>query len=265
MSCSNNLMQLGLALHQYVAEHNVLPPGVVNDTAPIASQPQGLHWSWLVQVLPFLDQPDISRRIRFQAGAYDPVNQTLRTTALNVLLCPDNTGASHEVSTGVALCSYAGCHHDVEAPIDTDNHGVLFLNSRVRLDDVTDGLAHTVFVGELARPHPLGWISGTRATLRNTGHRLNHPARSRGGAAGLPAAAADEELEPDEFEEQILTGQIPVGPFFVGGFSSQHRPDGANFAFGDGSVRFVKASVDPEVYRRLGHRSDGELLDDDAF
>ena len=58
---------------------------------------------------------------------------------------------------------------------------------------------------------------------------------------------------------------IPLGPLFVGGFGSQHRLDGANFAFGDGSVRFVKASVDPEVYRRLGHRSDGELLDDDAF
>ena len=68
-----------------------------------------------------------------------------------------------------------------------------------------------------------------------------------------------------DLEEHIDTGVIPLGPLFVGGFGSPHSADGANFAFGDGSVRFVKASVDFAVYRRLGHRSDGELLDDDAY
>ena len=41
--------------------------------------------------------------------------------------------------------------------------------------------------------------------------------------------------------------------------------DGANFAFGDGSVRFLKQTIDQAVYRRLGHRSDGELIDDEAY
>ena len=35
--------------------------------------------------------------------------------------------------------NYAGCHHDVEAAIDADNHGVLYLNSHVRYDDITEG------------------------------------------------------------------------------------------------------------------------------
>jgi prepilin-type processing-associated H-X9-DG protein len=50
----------------------------------------------------------------------------------------------------------------------------------------------------------------------------------------------------------------------VGGFSSRH-PGGANFAFGDGSVRFLKSTISPRVYRRLGNRADGELVGDDQF
>jgi prepilin-type processing-associated H-X9-DG protein len=165
----------------------------------------------------------------------------------------------------VSYSSYAGCYHDEESPISTDNHGVFFLNSRVRLEEVTDGLGQTIFVGEVATPHPLGWFSGTRATLRNTGHPINHPDRSRLGAAAPAPVDPDADSPAEELEDQIEAGQIFVGPLFVGGFSSHHLPDGGNFAFGDGSVRFVRAAVDPSVYRRLGHRSDGELLDDEAY
>ena len=115
ITCANNLMQLGLALHHYAADHRALPPGVVNDSGPVASLPQGLHWSWLVQILPFLDQPALSRGIDVAAGVYDPVNRTARTTSLGVLICPDNTTGRHDGSTGLALTNYAGCYHDLEA------------------------------------------------------------------------------------------------------------------------------------------------------
>ena len=76
VQCANNLTQLSLALHHYLADHNVLPPGVVNDTAPIATAPAGYHYSWIVQILPDLDHRELFRRINFRAGAYDPSNQT---------------------------------------------------------------------------------------------------------------------------------------------------------------------------------------------
>ena len=82
---------------------------------------------------------------------------------------PTTIPAGGNPTTGVTYTSYAGCHHEVESPIDVDNHGVLFLNSRVSLNDVSDGLSHTFFVGEMAMAHPLGWFSGTRASLAQHG------------------------------------------------------------------------------------------------
>jgi prepilin-type processing-associated H-X9-DG protein len=64
---------------------------------------------------------------------------------------------------------------------------------------------------------------------------------------------------------RVESGQVPVKPTFVGGFGSSHLGGGANFGFGDGSVRWLSQSIDQAVYRRLGHRCDGELIDDGAF
>ena len=51
---------------------------------------------------------------------------------------------------------------------------------------------------------------------------------------------------------------------YVGGFGSRH-PGGANFVFCDGSLHFLKQTIHPEVFRRLGHRADGELIDGEQF
>ena len=54
--CTNNMAQLGLALQNYDAAYETLPPGVVNPEGPIRSAPQGYHMSWLVQLLPYIEQ-----------------------------------------------------------------------------------------------------------------------------------------------------------------------------------------------------------------
>src|SRR5439155_19916447 len=87
-------------------------------------------------------------------------------TTYKIQTCPCSPRPSGQMN-------YAGCHHAVEAPIDADNHGVLYLNSRVAYDDITDGPAYTIMVGEVRNGPSLGWASGTRATLRNTGTRIN--------------------------------------------------------------------------------------------
>ena len=146
-----------------------------------------------------------------------------------------------------------------------DNHGGFYLNSRVRVVDVVDGLSQTIFVGEVAVPSPLGWLSGTRATLRNTGHPINGVDLSTLELTEPANPPLPEDLTARDLETRIELGTLAVSPRFVGGFSSAHPGKGANFAFGDGSVRFLKQTIDRSVYRRLGHRADGEPIDDDAY
>ena len=194
--CVNNLMQLSIALQNYETAYEVLPPGVVNDTGPIKNVPQGYHWSWLAQLLPYMERKNIHRHIDFNVGVYDgAINQTVRAVSIRSFLCPSDGFASP--TDGIALSSYAGCYHDVEAPIDVKNNGVLFLNSAIRAEDIPDGRAYTIFAGEHLNGPNLGWASGTRATLRNTGDALpNSQAASIGLPVGSTTILDDDEPGP---------------------------------------------------------------------
>ena len=232
-SCANNLVQICLALHHYDSAYEMLPSGVRDTTGPISSTPAGLHHSWIAQLLPYLEQTMAFNRIDQQVSVYAPAHSAIRNVELTLLRCPSDP------RLGPAHSNYAGCHHDVEAPIDVTNHGVLFLNSRIRFADITDGSSHTIFVGEkLDEAADLGWMSGTRATLRNTGSAPGPP------GATPPAGKA--------------------AALWVGGFGSRH-PGIAGFALGDGSVRFISRGINASVLQQLGHRADGKLLDDSQY
>jgi prepilin-type N-terminal cleavage/methylation domain-containing protein/prepilin-type processing-associated H-X9-DG protein len=253
--CVNNLLQLGLAMGNYASTHSVLPPGVVNETGPILNVPNGYHHGWAVQILPFIGQNNVYKRFNMQESVYAASNMTARDVHIATFLCPSDGRPG--------LTCYAGCHHDVEAPIALDNHGVLFLNSHVRFDDITDGTGQTILLGELLQgggPATLGWASGTNSTLRNTGHPLNDPASLGAVFQNTPQLTEAERFAA--IRQMAEDGALPVG--FVGGFSSRH-PHGANFVFCDGAVRFVKSSIDRRVFQLLGHRTDGEPISDDAF
>jgi prepilin-type processing-associated H-X9-DG protein len=250
VQCINNLKQLSLALANYETHHKVLPPGVVDRAGPIRNEREGLQIGWIVQLLPYIEQTALYKVFDSEVSVYAPENRTVRVSRINTLLCPSDPEPGKTTLTGVT--SYAACHHDVEAPIDAGNHGVFFLNSHISADDVLDGTSFTIYVGEKLTepaPHDLGWLSGSRSTLRNTGTALNGtpPVNASGflPSAALPAPGGDQELA-------------------VGGFGSRH-PGGANFAFGDGSVRFLSSKINPQVYRCLGHRADGEMISDTEF
>jgi len=265
--CKNNLVQIGLALHNYELAHTRLPPGSIDLQRPIQSAPVGYHMGWMVQILPMLSDQNTWQAFNFQLSVYDPANLAPRQMARAVYRCPSST------SMGQGLVNYAGCHHDVEAPIDVDNHGVLFLNSGVKIVEIEDGASHTLMVGEHeGSSEPLGWATGTRATLRNTGAAIGSgrpPTATAlvplaGGPAGEPADAGDGGAGGVAGGPGNAGGPATPNPALlsVGGFGSQHT-GGAHFLMADGSVRFVSVSITLPVYRQLGHRSDGALLSDD--
>jgi prepilin-type processing-associated H-X9-DG protein/prepilin-type N-terminal cleavage/methylation domain-containing protein len=254
LQCTKNLMQIGLALGNYASSHRVFPPGVENDKpGPISNAPVGYHFGWSVHILPQLEKAAHYRAFDFRESVYGEVNDTARNHHIETFLCPSNAWSG--------LTNYAACHHDVEAPIDADNHGVFFLNSHVSYRDLTDGPACTILVGEIiGSQSPLGWAVGTSSSLRNTGSPIN--AMLGRNATSIRALGGTGMLTPSALADEIKAGQLPA--VAVGGFSSQHG-GGANFLFGDGSVRFLDEKINPAVYRSLGHRNDGNLVSDDEF
>jgi prepilin-type N-terminal cleavage/methylation domain-containing protein/prepilin-type processing-associated H-X9-DG protein len=196
-SCQNNLLQLMLALHNYENVHTVFPAGTVDLAGPIVNAPQGYHHSWIVQVLPYIDQQVVYQNIDLAKSVYDPINLAPNKFRIQPLQCPSDPypyGSNWE-----ATSSYAGCHHDEETAINDDQSGILLLNKRFSRDDVTDGMGYTLLVGEkLPDAWELGWMSGTRATLRNTGIRLNaftNPQHREGSGAPRPLPVATSETE----------------------------------------------------------------------
>jgi len=147
--------------------------------------------------------------------------------------------------------------HDLRAPLRAISgfSDALLEDSLEKLDDVE-----------------LGWMSGTRATLRNTGKSLWDVHQSRSGyptqPAGEqktidvppPAGAPDLDESWQDWGMGFRQPSVPpLPPLVVGSFGSQH-PGVSNFLFADGAVHAVADSLDLGTYRQLGHRSDGKLL-----
>ena len=169
-SCVNNLVQLSLAVHHYELAHESLPPGVVNNDGPIRNEPKGQHVSWTVQILPYIEEQPAFHRFDIKKGAYAADNAAVRGYTVPIFRCPSSPSGYRPDGDEIATSDYAGCYHDQEAPIDIDNTGLLFLNSKVQYRDIFDGSSKTILLGDkISREENLGWVSGTRATLRNTG------------------------------------------------------------------------------------------------
>jgi prepilin-type N-terminal cleavage/methylation domain-containing protein len=269
-ACCNNVLQLGLALHNYEFHRETFPAGVTDAAGPINSRPEGKHVSWIVRILPYLEEKALAAHFKDADGAYAAGNEPVVATVIPTLICPSSVGASVETwrvvadrgaagddpedsdfretrERKVAVSNYAGSHHDVEAPIAADNHGMLFLNSAVRFKDIEDGSSRTLLVSEKISPQrqpydfasrdDLGWASGTRATLRNTSRFSGEGRRDR-----------TEDAEPANPD-----------PLFVGGFGSNHSSKISVSAMADGAIAQLTDDIDPDVRRQLGHRADGEI------
>ena len=265
MSCTNNLAQLILAVHSYEMAHEAFPPGTVDAKGPIINTGKGYHHNWIVRVLPYIEETTTYNAIDQSVSVYHKNNVAANQIGMRLLSCPSSPSGT----------SYGACHNHLEAPIDVTNTGVFHLNNAVKAAEVTDGLTHTLFLGEMTDGGMLGWMSGTNSTLRNTGLPPNAPVGPMLAPVGPAPAAAPLTIGEAAAEalgaEQPLSetiGQPAAGPnaaaggaLPVGGFSSVH-PAGANFAFGDGHIRFITETISPRTFRQMGHRADGTLIVD---
>lgn len=240
-SCKNNLMQMGIALVNYEQLWETFPIGTVNESGPIRNERVGYAVGWMVRFLPQMDEMTAFNKFNFDYGAYVPENSQVAHYHAGWMSCPSSHvgyyGGSREDEP--AYTSYAAVHSGQQVPIDAGNNGTYILNQALTARDIPDGLSYTLFLGEkIYGGMTLGWVSGSQATLRNTGVRINELRQKDPGIR--------EEWEPADPLESL-------------GFESYHM-GGSQFLLGDSSVRFISENIDSELYQWLGQRNDGELM-----
>ena len=134
--CVNNLKQIGLALHNYVATYNALPPAQTID-----ANGRTLH-SWRTLILPYLEQEALYRTIDLSKPWNDPANTTALKTPVSVFYCPAAPG--HEnTTTYLAVVGPGACFLPKEPR---------------RLADITDGTSNTLAVIEAGEANAVPWM-----------------------------------------------------------------------------------------------------------
>jgi len=246
MKCSNNLHQMALALHNYNDTVGNLPPAY--KTAPGTSLQPG--WGWSTFILPYVEQDNKYRQLNpdnvlFGLGAtwvLPTAAQPGTQDKLTVFRCPsDPAPDKNSQRVDFATSNYRAVAGPYTYPYFTENQdmgGVMFENSIIRITDITDGTSQTLVIGECIFDIP----TGKRACIWPGMH----------GFDGASIWISDVMWWVDEATAQV-NGTAPQA------FSSRHGR-GANFAFGDGSVRFFRNGTDPNIIKWLAGRADGVIV-----
>jgi prepilin-type N-terminal cleavage/methylation domain-containing protein/prepilin-type processing-associated H-X9-DG protein len=275
--CTNNLKQIGIALHNYHELHNVFPPGYVSlftrdgSDPGVAEDDYGPGWAWGAMILPQMEQNQVYNAINFSLNLTFAANTTGQYLRLGVYLCPtddtrqlvpvrnaENTATVYSVG-GANYVGVYGIGEVGEAP--GRGNGTFFRNSRVGIGDILDGSSNTFVVGE--RSHDLSYVTWTGRTVGGWLHPTPTFEGGRNRFDPEPEESFTMFLGPVELE-----GNFPRTPNYpsahVEDYRSRH-PGGVNFLFGDGSVRFIKESVTPAVYAALATRAGREVLSSDQY
>jgi prepilin-type N-terminal cleavage/methylation domain-containing protein/prepilin-type processing-associated H-X9-DG protein len=288
MACSNNLKQIGLALHNYHTALGSFPPGYIstvgpNDNPGVMADDRGPGWGWAAMTLPYLEQNNIYAQINFNKDVADPINAVVRTTSLPVFLCSSDTGdRTFKVNVRgdsspyvtpltvggtpvlVAHSNYVGVFGNPEITPDPGflaqisaypwrsiaHRGMFCRNIAVSIRDVIDGTSNTLFVGE--RCSGLAYVTWTGAV---TGGQVppKAPDPYGWGPEGAPILILGHTGDSADVPPHTPNSAV----CHVDDFWSWH-PQGANFLMVDGSVRLINDTINPRTWWALGTRAGGE-------
>ena len=97
-NCANNVTQLGLAIHNHEFHMEHFPAGVTNPDGPIRSVEEGSHISWIVRILPYMEQQGlydaIDKRLPIWAQTLPGSTELIRSQQTPTLRCPSDAGSS---------------------------------------------------------------------------------------------------------------------------------------------------------------------------
>lgn len=284
MLCASNLRQLTIATHNYHNDWNRFPAGVnvpvgtgsgmifptntLYKNGIITDPPEpGVFKSLFQAILPYVEGDNIFKQLDFTTRELTAANPSCNSPTspgakvIKLFICPSDamdSQVSTFVSGGVTyyfgMNSYGGNGGTKSYYMDTalKTDGVFWINSKVKFASILDGTSHTFFFGERLHNDPVytniktlgGWAWNSY---------LSH-------------------------QDYIFSSPVPVNYTIPVGtpltfavqdprtcaFGSAH-PNGANFAFGDGSARFMTltGNADLPVLQALSTRRGGESIADD--
>jgi prepilin-type processing-associated H-X9-DG protein len=248
--CADHIRQLALATQAYHSSHNQFPTG-----STLSPKAHADGDNWLVFCLPYLEEQEVADRILKQRENIAP--------PIRIFFCPSDPviiGGGADDKHPTNYCGSGGAGRDPEYVIDTSDNkvcgdvytdGIFYPLSKTAAKNITDGLSHTLAIGEriyFNYPWNAGayWAGSTTQRFcingtKNVRWPINSPPTTSG------YCVADKEA-PASLRTLLWNDLY---------FGSRH-PRGAWFAFADGHVNFIADDIAFSVYQDLATRAGGE-------
>jgi prepilin-type N-terminal cleavage/methylation domain-containing protein/prepilin-type processing-associated H-X9-DG protein len=290
--CVNNLKQFGLAMHNYIDSTNAVPLGRTLQAGTYRP------FSQQARILAFMEQSNVFNTLNFSLSSYDPSNVTGAATSVNSFLCPSD--AAIQIPSGQVLAGYgwAGTNYranegtsvamwyGTDDPTNVNNgivpppNGLFYSDQLITLASITDGTSNTAAFSE----HVLGDFSNSVATdFSDTFEPGTHP---------LTSDDAYQMCLATNVNNLAQQGYSNVGAPWIYGYHSttsywhsgppnsrscmfppsristtanSRHPGGVNLGLADGSVRFIKSTINLPTWRALGTRNLGEIISSDSY
>ncbi len=289
MQCSNNLKQLGLAMHNYHDTYQAFPSGYIE----LDIDDNEGHWTWSAFILPFMEMGNVTDAL--DIGRINPSqalsnNQAVMQAEYSPFLCPSDAGP--EVSDpgecagcaienaggtnlGLSKTNYVGVNSSAYVRANqatnfgdgtTGATGMFFKDSDTRMRDVTDGTSNTLMVAERAYILNREWFGSSElfATRDKNGKgpdHYQHPDRANFDQ-GLYRTLCTTLFSPNI----VIGSTTSKNQARNHGISSLH-PGGAMAVFADGSVSFLTETIHSNttgttdtVMEYLGNMQDGQVI-----
>ena len=295
IQCTNNLKQVGLALHNYHSSLSSFPVGFLYAYQGVLpdSSPSQYRWSALAQMTPFLEQANLFNALNFDFPIahkptsssalfwpYFPANTTAMAIQVSLFLCPSDGAPPPADGTGPT--NYAFCSGDGSSGGDATNaNGTFVLGPAQSVASVRDGTSLTVAASEqilgIAGPYsqttpepvPVPWI---RAMARVVAGPLTDPACATAGDGWLlnkgsswwdgnyQNALYNHYLPPNATRPDCIVYHNPGWKA-----ARSFHPGGVNALYCDGHVTFAKNSVNLGVWQAVATRAGGEVISADSL
>jgi prepilin-type N-terminal cleavage/methylation domain-containing protein/prepilin-type processing-associated H-X9-DG protein len=293
-SCSNNLKQLGLAMHNYVTALQVFPPSSI-----VFGGSTNEPWSGQSFVLPYVEAGNVYSRINFSLGYHHPSNDALlppygvAATRVPALICPseiqdrprmDSTGTTpyhYPLNYALSVGAYL-----VFNPVTRMDGGAAFApNSPQTPASVIDGLSNTLGMAEVKafnpRFHDVPTIPTTPPALPSdvsAGYTAGGAWSINGGHTewvcgraihtGFTTVFTPNTVVPHTaggvaYDIDVTSsreGRNMTDPTYAIITSRSYHPGTVNVLLMDGSVRSMSSTMELAAWRALGTRGGGEVV-----